>query len=388
MILTGQAGNSAPEHHFRYWQVSEAPKENFESTFDELSLTFPQSALGVGNWEIENPGLRALRDKLRAAGPTLKEVYGSPLYGIKTGANDAFVVDTETKDRLCRQDPRSAELLKPYMGGKDLIRWGAEPRGLWIIYIPQNRINIDEFPAIKEWLEQFRTQLEGRATTQNWFELQQAQEVSVSGFEGDKIIYPEFSRGPEFSARSDQYYLNNKIFLFNFVDFHFLALLNSKALWFILFKLCAFVIGGSRELRKQYIETLPIPPATDAQKAELAALAEAAQTAAEKRYALQQEITRRIPDLATGTSTDLSDKLKAWWDLPDFAAFQAEVKKALKSDIPLKARNEWENWIAENRTQIHALSAQIAAAEAEINAKVYALFNLTPEEIALLEANI
>ena len=107
-----------------------------------------------------------------------------------------------------------------------------------------------------------------------------------------------------------------------------------------------------------------------------------------KRYALQQEITRRIPDLATGTATKLTERLKAWWDLPDFAAFQAEVKKALKSDIPLKARNEWENWIAENRTQIHALSAQIAAAEAEINAKVYALFNLTPEEIELLEANI
>ena len=97
----------------------------------------------------------------------MKEVYGSPLYGIKTGANDAFVVNTETKDRLCLQDPRSANLLKPYLGGKDLIRWGAEPRGLWIIYIPQNRINIDEFPAIKAWLEPFRTQLEGRATTQN-----------------------------------------------------------------------------------------------------------------------------------------------------------------------------------------------------------------------------
>ena len=141
-------------------------------------------------------------------------------------------------------------------------------------------------------------------------------------------------------------------------------------------------------MHSQFVETTPIPPATDAQKAELAALAEAAQTAAEKRYALQQEITRRIPDLATGTATKLTERLKAWWDLPDFAAFQAEVKKALKSDIPLKARNEWENWIAENRTQIHALSAQIAAAEAEINAKVYALFNLTPEEIELLEANI
>ena len=142
------------------------------------------------------------------------------------------------------------------------------------------------------------------------------------------------------------------------------------------------------ELRRQYVETLPIPFATECQKARLAVLARKAQKAADSRYALQQEITRRIPDLATGTTVKLTERLKAWWDLPDFAAFQAEVKKALKSDIPLKDRNDWENWITDNRTKIHALSAEIARIEREINAKVYALFDLTPEEIELLEANI
>jgi hypothetical protein len=141
-------------------------------------------------------------------------------------------------------------------------------------------------------------------------------------------------------------------------------------------------------MHSQFVETTPIPPANDAQKAELAALAEAAQTAAEKRYALQQQITRRIPDLATSGTAKLTTKLKEYWNLPDFAAFQAEVKKAYKADIPLKDRNDWENWITENRTQIHALSAEITAVEAQINAKVYALFDLTPEEIELLEANI
>ena len=145
------------------------------------------------------------------------------------------------------------------------------------------------------------------------------------------------------------------------------------------------------------METVPIPPATDAQKAELGALAEAAQAAAEERYRLQQEITRRIPDLAPRVSTSLdtnggkvklTERLKAWWDLPDFAAFQAEVKKALKRDIPLKDRNDWENWIGESRTKIHTLTAEIARIEGDINAMVYALFDLTADEIALLEANI
>ena len=142
-------------------------------------------------------------------------------------------------------------------------------------------------------------------------------------------------------------------------------------------------------LKAQYVEPLPVPPANDAQKTDVGKLAEAAQAAAEKRYELQQSITRRIPDLAADlASAKLTNKLKEWWALPDFAAFQKEVKKALKATIPLQDRNEWENWITKTRAEINALTAEIARLEAEINAKVYALFDLTPEEIALLEANI
>jgi hypothetical protein len=97
----------------------------------------------------------------------------------------------------------------------------------------------------------------------------------------------------------------------------------------------------------------------------------------------------RIPDLApSGSPTKLTDRLKSWWDLPDFAAFQTEIKKTFKADIPLKERNEWENWISETRQQIHALTAKITALESDINTRVYALFELTPDEITLLESSL
>ncbi len=56
----------------------------------------------------------------------------------------------------------------------------------------------------------------------------------------------------------------------------------------------------------------------------------------------------------------LSTALKEWWTLPDFAAFQREVKKALKADIPLKQRNEWEDEINTTRAEINTLTAEIA----------------------------
>ena len=142
-------------------------------------------------------------------------------------------------------------------------------------------------------------------------------------------------------------------------------------------------------MQSQYVERTPIPNATDAQKAELASLAEAAQAAAERRYAVQQGVIRRLPDLApAGHAGKLSNALKTWWDLPDFKAFQTEVKKTFKADIPVKERTEWEEFLAAPRAEIHALTAEIKRLEDAINAKVYALFGLNPDEIALLEASL
>ena len=57
-----------------------------------------------------------------------------------------------------------------------------------------------------------------------------------------------------------------------------------------------------------------------------------------------------------------------------------------KADIPLAERSAWEDWITRDRAEIARLSAEIAQAEARIDSIVYDLFDLTPDEIALLES--
>ena len=97
----------------------------------------------------------------------------------------------------------------------------------------------------------------------------------------------------------------------------------------------------------------------------------------------------RIPDLCPSErEAKLNTKLKEWWLLPDFATFRAEVKKCFKAEIPLNERTDWEDWITRDKAEIHRLSGEITTLEAEINKQVYALFDLTDDEIKLLEANI
>ncbi|MEQ1538210.1 MAG: N-6 DNA methylase [Sphingorhabdus sp.] len=401
-ILTFRNDVPPKGHDVSFWNIDVMPKDNFDLAYRDLNQPYPQSALGGGSWELENPALRNLRNKIVAERPTLKAVYGEPFRGVTTGRNEAFVVNGETYDRLVAEDHNSRALLKPFVEGRDLKRWFQTPKKQWLIFTRRGT-DIDQFPAVEKYLTEQREFLEPKPSgwvsianaewkgrkpgPYRWHEIQDSV-AYYKNFEKPKIVYLDIASANPFSMDLSGSYLANTAYGIPSDEWWLLGYLNSTLFWFFFSSLSPEIRGGYARLIQQNVVQTPIPPATDAQKAELGALAEAAQTAAEKRYALQQEITRRIPDLATGTATKLTERLKAWWDLPDFAAFQAEVKKALKSDIPLKARNEWENWITENRTQIHALSAQIAAAEAEINAKVYALFNLTLEEIALLEANI
>lgn len=106
-ILIMRNETPKPDHTIRFWRLHQLPDANFTASYAKNAGTYSQAALTHGSWELEGARLKALRDKIRKGRKTLKEVYGAPLYGIKTGLNEAFVIDTPTKERLCAQDPRS-----------------------------------------------------------------------------------------------------------------------------------------------------------------------------------------------------------------------------------------------------------------------------------------
>jgi len=367
--------------------ADDLPKE-LGRAFDTGARGMPRARLAAGSWRFEDEPLAKLRDKISGGRKTLGEVYGAPLWGIKTGLNEAFVIDTPTHDRLVKADKRSAELLKPFVRGEDVKRWRVEPEGLWLINTPKGKVEIDDYPAIRDWLLPFKPALEQRAAKQEWFELQQAQLAYQPKFEKTKIVYPELSQGPKYCVETKGIYINNKCFMIA-GKFELVALLNSKASWFWMFGEASPLRGGRwrLELREQHVSQHPIPDLPPSARERLAALGETCTDAAGLRFAIQSAVRRRFLDLAPPERAKPTGKLEVWYDL-DFAAFRAEVKRAFHADIPVKERGEWEAYLADNAAKVRSLSDQIAAAEREIDAVVYCLFDLTAEEIALLEASL
>lgn len=385
-----QEGEGAGEREapIRFLALGAAMPESLAAEFQQHAGAMPQSQLGADAWRLESDALAQLRDKLMHGQPTLKEAYGSPCRGVVTGLNDAFVVDRATRDRLIVEDPKSAELLKPFLEGKDLKKWRIEPQDLWLIYIPKNRVDIDAYPAIRRHLLPFKESLEKRATKQAWFELQQAQEAYVPKFEGSKVFYPDMSQGSKFVIDSSGFYAGNTSYFVPNADWYLLAMLNSQVTWFHLCGTAEALRGGEWRLRlfSENIETIPVPAADASSRARLAGLAESAQRAAEARRDLQAGFRRRIlADLAPGgVSAKLGNRLADWPAL-DFKAFHDEVKKQFKQPIPLNERDAWQTRFEMDREKVVEFTAEITRCERAIDAEVYKLFGLTPAEIALIE---
>lgn len=92
-----------------------------------------------------------------SSGKPLKDWDITINYGIKTGFNEAFIIDGATKDRLIAEDPKSAEIIKPLLRGRDIKRYSYAFADKWLIAtFPALKLNIDEYPAVKKYLEQFR----------------------------------------------------------------------------------------------------------------------------------------------------------------------------------------------------------------------------------------
>ena len=167
------------------------------------------------------------------------------------------------------------------------------------------------------------------------------------------------------------------------------AFLNSRLVWFFLFGESTALRGGKWRVLLQaiYVEKIPIPDLPSQSRARLAALGQACTDAARKRWEIIAAVRHRILDLAPPERRKLNGRLEAWHEL-DFAGFQAEVKKVFHADVPVKQRGEWETYLRENAARVRELAGRISTAEREIDTIVYALFDLTPEEIALLEASL
>ncbi len=256
------------------------------------------------------------RERLPRLGDSAADAADTPRssinYGIKTGLNEAFIIGNQTKEALIREDPRSAELLKRVVRGRDVHPYRVDWAGLWLIAtFPAAGVNVDDYPAIRRWLSSFGKRLHqtgeklpgglrARKKTQHaWWELQDSC-AYYAEFERPKLIWIELADRGRFALDRKRLFVEATAFMATSTsadDLTWLcAVLNSAlASWWV--RTTAPTSGaGATRWKKVYVETLPLPPASPRTATRITALVERAVRTrdAERRARLQEDLDREV----------------------------------------------------------------------------------------------
>ena len=257
-------------------------------------------------WVILSSIEQSIKQKICNVGTPLSKWNLSIYRGILTGFNEAFIVSGEIKDALINSDPKSAEIIRPILRGRDIKRYSFSYADLWLIAtFPSKHYNIDDYPAIKEHLLSFgieRLEQTGKThsicgetvkarkkTTNKWFETQDS--ISYwDDFSKQKIVYREISDEMNACLIEDEVYVNNKCYIITGEHLeHLICVLNSKLFNKITLQ-CANSTGGKG---RDFLNTVTVSkPDTNSKLCEL--YTEMISLPADKQLELSNQIDHEV----------------------------------------------------------------------------------------------
>lgn len=259
IVIAERDGSSA---NARYTKVGSLNFSDLGAVAATEGYAVPSAALQASEWRLVSEPVFEVLQALSEVSGLLGEHLNGPIgYGVKTGLNEAFFLTSKERAALLEKDPRLEALIKPLVRGHQVRRYYLETEESWLLYLDRS-IRIEDYPAIEEYLSEWRGRLKERAASQEWFQLQQPQPGYFEHYEQPKILYPVIGRGPRFSVDSSGLFPNDKCYFLPSNDGALLAILNSHIAFFSLRLGVAQLEGPGDdpylEFRTQYMERLPI----------------------------------------------------------------------------------------------------------------------------------
>ena len=239
------------------------------------------------NWAILSPIEQSIKDKIEKYGVPLKDWDIRINYGIKTGCNEAFIIDEETRAKLVQEDPKSAEIIRPVLRGRDIKRYGYDWAGLYVILaiFGSHKYMETKYPAVYKHLLQFKDKLEKRGQCRylssgkvnnpddpkypgypgmhHWLELDNnPSKEYMDDFDKQNIAWQRITRENTFCATNPGFVILDSMAYLADVKSHanyLLAVLNSKLIKFWIKKNVPEYGSTGFRLANQFLEVIPVP---------------------------------------------------------------------------------------------------------------------------------
>jgi len=256
---------------------AKAPLPNLEYKFKVVapnlidSFDMSQNDLSKSSFTFVSPQELAIKKKIENNGIILKDWDNTIKSGIKTGLNEAFIIDEDKKNELIKADSKNKEIIKPYLRGRDIKKYSYQFANKWIITtkLHSNEYLENKYPVIFKYLSLYKDKLSKRGQCTNrgdkgqhhWLELDNnPTDNYFNEFEKEKIIWIELSDLGKFTFDSNKYFIDMTIFMITGQNLKYiLSLLNSKLIFWYFNLICAESGVGTNRWKKTYVEQIPIP---------------------------------------------------------------------------------------------------------------------------------
>lgn len=265
------SSNDGPPTDISIVNVKTLAFDNLQAYVNENKQPALQSNLDDSGWNLAGDAEQKLLKKIQAAGIPLGEyVHGKIYRGVLTGLNEAFVIDEATKESLINADVRSAEIIKPFLAGRDIKRYMPPKSDKYLILFPKGFTNqkgnypknawkwlSDNYPAIAAYLQPFQKAGEKRYDKgEFWWELRACDYYGE--FEKPKIMIPDIALRMQATFDNHNFYCVNTAYIIPSDDKFLVGMLNSDLVQFFYSKLSSSIRGGYFRFIRQYLELIPI----------------------------------------------------------------------------------------------------------------------------------
>ncbi len=364
-------------YSFRYEDASRIKIENLSDILEYFDFKLIDIQDFVKNdYKFIDYRISNLIDKLEKNSAKLAELNLLPLVGVKTGYNDGFL-------------NINSKYSKEYIFGRNIKKYSniqAENKIFFPYVITDGKYELIDSDDEELLLLEERDKLEKRAIikdglisgTKKWFEFQQINRML--DFDNEYIIYPNVSLGNNFTISKGRV-VDMTCFIIPSNSKYLLSILNSKLVAFLMEIYAISRRGGYLEYKVQYLSKIPIKDISlDLQQPFI----EKADQMLLLNKELQEVSQKFIRMLERRFEIDsIPNRLQEWHTL-SYDEFLKELSKK-KIKLSLAQESEWEDFFRTEKEKATAIAEQIATTDREIDQMVYKLYNLTEEEIEIVE---
>lgn len=395
VVRKPDAGEAPEETQVCAVSRNDVPEKDLDEFVANNTYGLPRTHFARTSWALERPEGAALLQKLSEAN-SLEDYFGiKPLYGIKTGFNEAFLIDGATKDRLIHEHKSAADIIKPFFRGQDIGRWWSPEPHAWMIFARRG-IYLDGYPSVKQHLLQFRERLEPKPTDWQpsnpeekwkgrkagnyaWYEVQGPVEYYAE-FNKPKILVKRIAFHPRFCISHTAVHVNDSALILPSVDTWLLAVLNAPASWYYMFKKFPHKKDEAVSIDTPFLRRMPIPTMHKNFNPETV----------ENLTSLTQQLHLSRSSLLDWLKVEFElnkpNRALLAPDALDADAFVATVRDVLPKKRKLSAAEigELRREHADTIEPARQARAEIFALENQLSDLVNEAYGLTPDEVALM----